>query len=298
MKKLLILFVSLIVVAGAGFGLWKVFSVSRHPEIRISINPWVGFTPFMYAQEKGWLEETPFKFVWLVDLSDNARLFDKGFAQGFAATQYELMRFKNKDDLTTVFLIDQSYGADAILSNRTLAQLRQTQGQIRVYLEMGSLNQDMFNAFVAEHALDKSKFTLVDSSQKSMEVMAKSEEPLMIITYEPYISQMKNKGLNVVSSTRTLKTFYAIDALFARKSSVEEHPDEYKNLENIFERAQDQLQKNPKEFYTTVAGYLEEQSYEEFMASTHQIQWIKGDIPVHIAQALEKQNIPTDKLIR
>lgn len=298
MKKLLILFVSLIVVAGAGFGLWKVFSVSRHPEIRISINPWVGFTPFMYAQEKGWLEETPFKFVWLVDLSDNARLFDKGFAQGFAATQYEFMRFKNKDELTAVFLIDQSYGADAILSNRTLAQLRQTQGQISVYLEMGSLNQDMFNAFMAEHALDKSKFTLVDSSQKSMEAMAISDKPLLLITYEPYVSQMKNKGLNVVSSTRTLKTFYAIDALFARKSSVEEHPDEYKNLENIFERAQDQLQKNPKEFYTTVAGYLEEQSYEEFMASTHQIQWIKGDIPVHIAQALEKQNIPTDKLIR
>lgn len=298
MKKLSTLFASLLVVVGVGFGMWKVFSASRHPEIRISINPWVGFTPFMYAQEKGWLEETPFKFIWLVDLSDNARLFDKGFAQGFTATQYELMRFKNKDDLTTVFLIDRSYGADAILSNRTLEQLRQTQDQIRVYLEMGSLNQDMFNAFMAEHALDKNKFTLIDSSQKSMEVMAKSEKPLMIITYEPYISQMKNRGLSVVSSTRTLKTFHAVDALFVRKSSLEEHPDEYKDLGNIFERAQDQLQKDPREFYTTVAGYLEGQSYEEFMASTHQIQWMKGDVPAHIARTLEKQNIPTDKLIR
>lgn len=298
MKKLLIIFSSLLVFAATGYGVWKVFSTSQHAQINISSNPWVGFTPFMYAQEKGWLEETPFKFIWLVDLSDNARLYDKGFAQGFTATQYELLHFKNKDDLTAVFLIDRSYGADAILSNRTLEQLRQTQGQISVYLEMGSLNQDMFNAFVAENTLDKRKFTLIDSSQKSMEAMAKSEKPLMIITYEPYVSQIKNKGLYVVSSTRTLKTFHAIDALFAKKSSAEEHRDDYQNLKEIFERAQDQLQKDPQEFYTTIAGYLEGESYEDFRASTHQIQWIGDDIPAHIIQALKKQNIPTEKLIR
>lgn len=298
MKKLLILFSSLLVLAGAGYGVWKVFVTSQHPKINISTNPWVGFTPFMYAQEKGWLEKTPFKFIWLVDLSDNARLFDKGFAQGFTATQYELTHFKNKKDLTAVFLIDQSYGADAILSNRTLQQLSRMDEKISVYLEMGSLNQDMFNAFSCENGLDKDKFILIDSSQKSMEVMAKSDKPLMIITYEPYVSQMKNKGLNVVASTRTLKTFHAIDALFVKKSSMEEHADNYQDLKAIFERARNQLRKDPKEFYTTVAGYLEGESYEDFLSSTHQIQWMENTIPVHIAETLKNQNVPTDKLLR
>lgn len=297
MRKLLIIFSSLLVLAGIG-GVWKVFSKSQHPQINISTNPWVGFTPFMYAQEKGWLEETPFKFIWLVDLSDNARLFDKGFAQGFTATQYELLHFKNKEDLTTVFLIDQSYGADAILSNRTLQQLLQMDEKISVYLEMGSLNQDMFNAFICENGLDKNKYILIDSSQKSMEVMAKSEKPLMIITYEPYVSQMKNKGLNVVASTRTLKTFHAIDALFVKKSLIEEHRDDFEELNIIFRRAQAQLQKNPKEFYTTIAGYLEGESYKDFLSSTHQIQWIGEDVPSPVWQALKNQNIPTNRLIR
>lgn len=298
MKKLLIIFSSLLVFAATGYGVWKVFSTSQHPKINISTNPWVGFTPFMYAQEKGWLEETPFKFIWLVDLSDNARLFDKGFTQGFTATQYELLHFKNKEDLTTVFLIDQSYGADAILSNRTLQQLLQTDEKINVYLEMGSLNQDMFNAFIRENGLDKNKYILIDSSQKSMEAMARSEKPLMIITYEPYVSQMKNKGLRVISSTRTLKTFHAIDALFAKQSLAEEHRDDFQKLKDLFERAQDQLRKDPKEFYATISGYLEGESYEDFFASTNQIRWIGDAIPTPVRQALKNQNIPTDKMLQ
>jgi NitT/TauT family transport system substrate-binding protein len=298
MKKLFIIFASLLLLAGAGFGVWRVFVSSKHQEIKISTNPWVGFTPFMYAQEKGWLEKTPFKFIWLVDLSDNARLFDKGFSQGFTATQYELLHFKNKEDLTTVFLIDQSYGADAILSNRTLAQIAKSQEKISIYLEMGSLSQDIFNTFIRENGLDKNKFLLVNSSQKSMEVLAKSDKPVILITYEPYVSQMKNKGLSVVASTRTLKTFHAIDALFAKKSLIQEHRDDFQNLEDIFERAQEQLRKDPKEFYTTIAGYLEGESYEDFMSSTHQIQWIESNAPVQITDALKNQNIPTDKLLR
>jgi len=298
MKKLLIIFGSLLVLAATVLGVYKVFVTSQHYEIKISTNPWVGFTPFMYAQEKGWLEKTPFKFIWLVDLSDNARLFDKGFSQGFTATQYELMHFKNKEDLSAVFLIDESYGADAILSNRTLQQLSKSEEKINVYLEMGSLNQDMFNAFTIENALDKNKFLLINSSQKSMEVMAKSDKPVILITYEPYVSQMKNMGLQIVASTRTLKTFHAIDALFVKNSLVQEHHEDFQQLEDIFKRAQEQLRKDPKEFYTTIAGYLEGESYEDFLASTHQIQWIGDDIPVPVMQTLNRQNIPTDKLLR
>lgn len=64
-------------------------------KIHISSNPWVGFTPFIYAQEKGWLEKTSFKFIWLVDLDENSHLYERGFTQGFTATQYELLHLMN-----------------------------------------------------------------------------------------------------------------------------------------------------------------------------------------------------------
>jgi len=293
MKKSLIFLIISILAVFSAYGVWKQFASSQHPEIRISTNPWIGFTPFMYAQEKGWLEETPFKFIWLVDLSDNVRLFERGFVDGFTATQYELARFNNNREITAAFLIDQSDGADAILSNRSLEQLRQTTEKINVYLEMGSLNQDMFTAFIRENNMDKSAFVLIDSSQKSMEILENSQHPLVVITYEPYVSQMKRKGLEVIASTRTLKTFHVIDALFVKKNSLEEHADDYRRLKDIFKRAQKQLHQNPREYYETIAGYLEGESYEEFIASSHGIKWIGEDIPAPVMETLSKQHINT-----
>lgn len=297
MKKIGYFLLFMFVLAGSGWGIWKIFQSSQKEEIRISTNPWIGFTPFIYAQEKGWLEKTPFKFVWLIDLSENARLFEKGFSEGFTATQYELMRIENKEDLTAIFLIDRSYGADAILSNRTLQVLRQTNEKINVYLEMGSFNESMFSAFIAENDLNKEKFVFFDISQKNMEAMTKSDKPIIVVTYEPYLSKIKASGLNVIASTRTLKTFYAVDALFARRTSFEANPEAYQELKHIFKRALAQMRKDPKEFYVTIAGYLEGGSYEDFLASSHQIQWLENEIPPVFMETLKKQNIPTDKLL-
>lgn len=298
MKKATYVLVFILVLLGSLLGVWKIFQYSQDEEIRISTNPWIGFTPFMYAQEKGWLEETPFKFIWLVDLSDNARLFEKGFAEGFTATQLEYKRFAHKEDLTTIFLIDQSYGADAILSNRTLDVLRKSDEKIKVYLERGSFNQDMFDAFIAENKLNKNKFLLIDSSQKSLETISKTKKPAIMISYEPYISKIKKNGFNTIASTRTLKTFHAIDALFAKESSFEEHPEAYQQLKDVFDRALAQMHKDPKEFYTTISGYLEGESYEDFLLSTQQIMWLDKDVPSYITQTLKQQNIPTDKLLQ
>lgn len=297
MKKIVYLFAFIVVITGSALGIWKIFYYSQKDEIRISTNPWIGFTPFIYAQEKGWLEETPFKFVWLVDLSENSRLFEKGFSEGFTATQYELMHFDDKEDLTTIFLIDRSYGADGILSNRTLEALHQTNEKINVYLEMGSFNESMFNAFMAENHFDKEKFVFFDISQKNMETISESDKPVVVVTYEPYLSKIKASGLSVIASTRTLKTFYAIDALFARRSSYVDNPEAYAELKHIFKRALAQMRKDPKEFYVTISGYLEGGSYEDFLASSQQIQWLENDMPPFIVETLKKQKIPTDKLL-
>lgn len=297
MKKIAYVLMFVVLLAGSAVGIWKLFEHSQEHEIRISTNPWIGFTPFMYAQEKGWLEETPFKFIWLVDLSENSRLFEKGFSDGFTATQYEFIHFKDKKDLTALFLIDRSYGADAIVSNRTVEALRQTNEKIKVYLEMGSFNQNMFSAFIAENNLDKNKFIFIDSSQEGMQVVSKSDNPIVVVTYEPYLSKIKASGLRVIASTRTLKTFYAIDALFAKRSSFDANPEAYRELKSIFKRALVQMRKDPKEFYVTIAGYLEGGSYEDFLASSQQILWIEEDISPAIMETLKKQNIPMDKLL-
>jgi NitT/TauT family transport system substrate-binding protein len=297
MKKsyaILSLVLFIIVVAIVGF--FYSNRLDKQP-IQISSNPWVGFTPFIYAQEKGWLDKTPFKFVWLVDLSENSRLYDSGFTQGFTATQYELLHFKEHSHLKPVFLIDRSYGADVILANRSLNELRAEHKAITVYLELGSLNEDFFKVFVRENGLEKLQFVLTNSSQKMMMKVGPSDSPTIMISYDPYVSEFLKKGYVRVASTRSMQSFSVIDALFVDERFVNGREDNYKELLAIFDRALDQLRKNPHEYYETIRGYLEGQSYQEFMNSTTQIQWLNSGTHPIIETQLHTQHIETNRLL-
>lgn len=266
-------------------------------EIRISTNPWVGFTPLIYAQEKGWLDDSPFKFIWLVDLTDNARLYHRGFTRGFTATQYELMHFKDQHTIKPVFLIDHSYGADAILSNRSLEELLSSKQPVKVFLERGSLNEDFFNAFVRENGLEPELFSQIDSSQKNISAMPMMSEAVILVSYSPYLSELRKKGYRTLASTRTLKNFYVIDALFVDEKVIEGNEEEFVRLKEIMGLAIKRFKQDPKEYYSVVKGYLEGQTYDEFIESTEGIEWVHDTVPPTIVEYLHSQNIKTDRLL-
>lgn len=298
MKKARILSFVLVLLLASVAGLY--YYIDRTPvasKIQISTNPWVGFTPFIYAQEKGWLENTPFRFICLVDLTDNGRLYERGFTQGFTATQYELLHFKNRKNMKPVFLIDHSYGADAILSNRSLEEIRFSKKQVDVYLERGSLNDDFFKAFILENGLEKVPFYQIDASQKSIASLPKTERSVVILSYQPYLSALLKKGFRPLASTRTMKNFFVIDALFVDEAVFEEREQEFIHLKELFALAAARLQSDPHEYYETVEGYLEGQSYEEFMAATTQIEWLYQKRSDKISKHLNAQQIKTDRLL-
>ncbi len=289
------LLAALIVAAGIFFFAQR---FAEDKQIRISSNPWVGFTPFIYAQEKGWLEKTPFRFTWVVDLSENARLYEHGFTQGFTATQYELLHFKDYSHFRPMFLIDRSAGADMILSNRSLAELSQSKEIVSVYLELDSLSEDFFNAFVKEKKLEALQFKLIDLSQKEMTQLAPKGAPILAISYTPYSTELLKKGFSTISSTADLKSFFVIDALFVDERMVSASADEYRQLKAIFDRALDAMHSRPKEYYEVVQGYLEGQSYEEFMASTKQVEWLNQGDTSRYQRQLNLINLKTDKIIQ
>ncbi|MDP2805151.1 MAG: hypothetical protein Q8O24_04345 [Gallionellaceae bacterium] len=285
-----------LMLLGAGLSYFSQHETDR--QVRISSNPWVGFTPFIYAQEKGWLEKTPFRFTWVVDLSENARLYERGFTQGFTATQYELLHFKDYSHFRPIFLIDRSAGADVIMSNRKLTQLRKSKETINVYLEMGSMNEDFFKAFVTENKLTELQFKLSDTSQKEVTQLSPQGAPVIVISYAPYSTELTKKGFEVVSSTAELQSFFVIDALFVDERAVSASAKEIKQLKIIFDKALDALHSRPQEYYEVVHGYLEGQTYDEFMATTKQVEWLnQGDISRY-RQLLDSQQVITDRLIQ
>jgi NitT/TauT family transport system substrate-binding protein len=287
--------IAALMLAGSGF--FYYYSHSDERLIRISTNPWVGFTPFIYAQEKGWLEKTPFRFMWLVDLTDNARLYERGFTQGFTATQYELLHFKKQGHIKPVFLIDRSAGADVILSNATIEELRIAREPVTVYLEMGSLGEDFFNAFVHENGLENIHFTLTNSSQATMSKIDTKGSPVILVSYSPYTTELTKKGFDTIGSTKTMRSFFVIDALYMDERFIDGREKQYQELKTIFNLALERFYADPQEYYETIRGYLEGQSYEEFMASTTQIEWLSENVNSTIPHHLQMQHIATDRLL-
>lgn len=289
---LLILFVS-----AAGFLGYRYAHKLNQPEIRISSNPWVGYTPFIYAQEQGWLKDTPFRFMWLVGLSENRRLFERGFTQGFTATQYELLHLKEPQQLETAFLIDRSDGADAVLSNRSLAALQAESGPITVYLERGSLQRDMFHAFVKESGLTGHTFEFVNSAQNTMLLVRPSVGPVILISYSPYLTQLQEHGFETIASTHTLKSFAVVDGLFVDRNVFLDNKSYFAELKGVFDRALAVFRSDPHAYYESVRGYLEGETFEQFMNSTHNVVWLNAHVDPEILTHLRTQGVRVDQRI-
>lgn len=297
MKKTSLVVILILLVSAVGFLGYRYVHKLNQPEIRISSNPWVGFTPFIYAQEQGWLKDTPFRFMWLVGLSENRRLYERGFTQGFTATQYELLHFKNPKQLETVFLIDRSNGADAILSNRTLAALQAESAPIKVYLERGSLQRDMFHAFIQENALTGHAFKFVNSAQNTMLLQKPGAGPMIMLSYSPYLTQLHEHGFNTIASTKSLKSFAVVDGLFVNRQVYVENKPYFSELKAIFDRALAVFNADPKAYYESVRGYLEGETFEQFMASTRNVIWLNGHVDPEILKHLQTQGVQIDQRI-
>ncbi len=293
MRKTYIALLGLLIIAASALG-YRYVSNLDQTEIRISSNPWVGFTPFIYAQEKGWLKNTPFRFLWLVELSENRRLYENGFVQGFTATQYELLHFPHPDALEAAFLIDRSNGADAILSNRSLAALQAESKPIKVYLERGSLQRDMFHAFINENGLKDHAFELINRSQEMLLLLKPDAEPMLLLSYSPYLTQLQLHGFQTIASSRSLKSFIVVDGLFVNRQVYAEHRADFVKLKEIFDRALAVFHSDPKIFYETVKGYLEGQTFDQFMTSTHDIVWLNQQVDPEMLRHLKRQGVRVD----
>ena len=263
--------------------------------LRIAVNPWVGFTPLAYAQQKGWLEESQIKLLWVVGLEESVKLYRQGLADGFAGTQYEYRAAGGAGTLRPLFFFDRSFGADVLLSNVTLEQLRQSD-RIDAYLEVTGLNNDLLQAFAAQYGLKPEQLVRHASDPESMSTMRPDSTPTLLIAYEPYATAIAAHGFGTVASTRTLTGAMVLDALWVNTQRADENAQALAALKGVVDRAINDLRNDPREFYETVRGYLKDQSFEAFEQSLEGIQWLNRELPPEVSQFLKARDIAPDGL--
>jgi len=262
----------------------------------ISTNSWIGYVPLYYAKEKGYLDNLNIDLIVNVSLVEAADVYLVGNADIVTATQHEYrMLSRSIRDTVPFMLLDRSYGADVILSNRTLDQIKRAK-KIVAYLEIDSVNADLLRDFIQRHHLDEKKFVFINKDQaQTQQLKPLANSTVVIVTYAPYYDKLVQKGFKIVGSTKEMKDLIVIDALFTHLPILNSESKRLKALKNTIDSAIAEINREPQKYYPMLRGYLVNLGYEDYLQPLKGIKWINhpSDTLLRRIEGLgyEKENI-------
>lgn len=272
----------------------------KYDKLKISATTWIGYTPLLYAKEKGWLDEYNIKILHVSSLAENMYLYKAGNANAYVGTQYEYnLLIEGDNTLMPIMMFDRSYGGDLIMSNVSIEELKRTSEPIDAYLEMDSINRTVLEDFQKNHQLDKKQINYLNNDQAAISNLqaAKMKKPTLIITYVPYDSQLKNQGFHEIASTKDGLDLLVVDALFTTQDQFYQHKEQFVALKKFVDKAVVAVKNDPREFYETVKHYMLEIDYDEFLLSLNDIIWINKTLDPKLKERMEQGNFPTRDLL-
>ena len=269
-------------------------------QLHISVNSWIGFSPLIYAMEKGWLESLNIKLHPVVSLSENVHIFQSGKSQAFPGTQFEYhLVQESTPDLIPIIAFDRSYGGDLVMSNVSIKELQNTKEKIDTYLEMDTINYDLLIDFLKAYDIPKSKINFIDINQVEIasQFTTVPNRPSLAITYIPYNIELNKKGLKTIASTRQGLNLLVIDALYISKEIFAVNKTRMVKLKKLIDKAILNLEHDSKEYFEKVAPYLDGISYPAFLDALKDIKWLNKGISSELKNRLKDAEFPTENLI-
>jgi len=266
-KNLLIVILGLFLLFGC--------SLKEDKELKIVTNSWIGYTPLFYAKESGYLDNIGIKLITTVSLEEAFDIFGVGKADLVTTTQHEYYALKKTfNSIKPVILIDRSLGGDMIMSNISLDELKNA-NKIDVFLEIDSINSEILKTFIKKYKLDISKMNFIDGDQSEFQdIKNDKSKNILIVTYSPYNEPLNDSGFMELVSTKDLDSIIVIDSICATDKIINKYPDVLKKLKNVIDQSIFEIENNKKDAYKKVSRYLNNISYEEFLASLKKIRWI------------------------
>lgn len=274
-------------------------SIQENKKLKIATTSWIGYTPLLYAQEKGWLEPLNIKLLNVVSLSESMYLYKGNNADVYMGTQYEYNFLAQKiESLIPIMLMNKSNGGDLVMSNFSVDELQKTEQEIDVYLEMDSINSILFEVFIKKYNLENKQINYINKDQAYISELKNINKPTVIVTYVPYNKILEKNGFKSLETTKNNYDLLVIDGMITTKETLNENKKTFLELKKLINKAIENLQNDPKEYYETIKDYLIDTNYEEFSESLNDIIWINKNIPEKIIENLSNKNFPTRDLIK
>lgn len=159
--------------------------------VSMGIEPWIGYAPWYIAQQEGYFTKYGLK-VNIVNFEEDA---DRNAALVAGKTNVSnidtgrTVQFANQGDPAVPLLLeDDSNGADAIMSVKSVSSAAQLKGQTVAY-EFGTTSDLLLHYYLLEHhmAFNSVKSVNVPAADAGTLLIAGKDK--VVVTYQPYISE-------------------------------------------------------------------------------------------------------------
>ncbi|HET7413558.1 MAG TPA: ABC transporter substrate-binding protein [Pararhizobium sp.] len=242
--------------------------------VTIGISGWTGYGPLTLAQKTGLFKKHGLD-VTLKKIPQQSRVL--AIASGdvqCAATTVETWIVWNESGVPTkqIFQLDKSYGADGIVVRNDIKTVADLKGKSVAVQAPGSSPY-----FLLAWVLNKNGMSTKDVNVVNLEPGAAAQAFLAgqndaAVTYEPYISAVRDKPKQGHILVTTLDYPMVMDTVGCTPAFLKEHPDAAKELANGYFDALDMIKKEPEKSYK-IMGADVKQSAKEFEESAKYLRW-------------------------
>ncbi|MTT31154.1 transporter substrate-binding domain-containing protein [Terrilactibacillus sp. BCM23-1] len=251
MKKLIgfIAVLSLVLTMLAGCNSKGTSSGGDTPTYKMGLLPWTGYAPWYIAEETGLFKKYKIN-VKLVSFKQDADLnaaFASDDIQLANIASHTALRMvgQNGLDIKSIVFLDESTKADAMITSGKYQSFADLKGK-KVAYEEGTTSDLLFKQALKDNNLTSKDFQVVLSSAADAGIALASNKVDAAVTYEPYISEIKNKNKDVhaVYSGSDAPGLIS-DMTVAKSSFLKENPKLQDKLEKVWQEALDYWKKNP-----------------------------------------------------
>ncbi|NWG31082.1 MAG: ABC transporter substrate-binding protein [Rhodocyclaceae bacterium] len=173
------------------------------PPLRLAVNPWIGYDPFVLARDRGPLDAR-LRIVEVASNSDSQRALANGMIEAAALTLDEALRLADAGvPLEIVAVLDVSAGADAVLARPEIDRLDKLRGR-RIGVEAGAVGALMLARLLAAAGIDDSEVTILSVEAGQHVAVLTSGRVDAVVTFEPMKSQLARRGYRVLFDSRVL----------------------------------------------------------------------------------------------
>jgi NitT/TauT family transport system substrate-binding protein len=207
--------------------------------LRVGFNTWLGYSPLIIAQDKGFLREAGIdaSVVMIEGVAEKNAALLRGDIDAVGHTADSAVTSAAAGvDGQIVYVFDKSFGADGIVAKDAIKTIKDLKGK-RVAVEPGFTGHFFLLTLLAQNGLKPSDIEMVAMDTGSAGAAFAAGKVDAAVTWEPWIGKVKTMPGAHVLVTSAQEPGLIIDVLFMNRSTIDKNPELITKLVTALGRA-------------------------------------------------------------